>query len=134
MVDYNGVATTTEHGGELRQERVRHCGLPSWNSGQWGTSGVAGVTVVLLRWRRSSEDELSSAMAPAALGAGMAAAAGEEEGRGNEKRSAEGVRRALAVLKPRGAGRWQRAASHDVHAVALPWRRSATEPEFSSFS
>ena len=67
MVDYNGVATTTEYGGELRQKRVRCCGLPSWNSGQWGTSGVAGVTVVLLRWRRSSEDELPSAMALAAL-------------------------------------------------------------------
>ena len=72
----------TDHGGELRQKRVRCCGLPSWNSGQWGTSGVAGVTVVLLRWWRSSEDELSSAMAPAALGAGTAAATGEEEGQG----------------------------------------------------
>ena len=99
-----------------------------------GMSGVAGVTVVLLRWRRSSEDKLSSAMAPAALGAGMAAAAGEEEGRGNEKRSAEGVGRALAVLKPRsglallrGVGHWRRAASHDIHVAALPWRRSATE-------
>ena len=50
------------------------------------------MSVVLLRWRRSSEDELSSAMAPAALGAGMAAAAGEEEGRGNEKWSVEGCR------------------------------------------
>ena len=53
MVVYNGEATTMEHGGELRQERVRRCGLPSWNSGQWGTSGVAGVTVVLLRWQVS---------------------------------------------------------------------------------
>ena len=69
-------------------------------------SGVAGVTVVLLRWRRSSEDELSSAMAPAALGAGMAAAAGEEEGRGNEKRSAEGVGRTLAGLRPRLGASW----------------------------
>ena len=75
------------------------------------------MTVVLLRWRRSSEDELSSAMAPAALGAGMAAAAGEEDGRGNEKRSAEGVGRALAGLMPRSgaswparSGRWRRAA------------------------
>ena len=75
------------------------------------------MTVVLLRWRRSSEDELSSAMAPAALGAGMAAAAGEQEGRGNEKRSAEGVGRALAGLRPRSgtswpvqSGRWRRAA------------------------
>ena len=84
------------------------------------------MTVVLLRWWRSSEDELSSAMAPAALGAGMAAAAGEEEGRGNEKRSAEGVGRALAMLKPcsslalpREAGRWRRAAvaADTRHAV-----------------
>jgi len=67
MVDYNGVATTTEHGGELRRESARCCGLQSLNSGQMGTSGVAGVTVVLLRWRRSSEDELPSAMALAAL-------------------------------------------------------------------
>jgi len=57
----------TDHGGELRQKRVRCCGLPSLNSGQRGTSGVAGVSVVLLRWRRSSEDELPSAMALAAL-------------------------------------------------------------------
>ena len=47
-----------------------------------GRLELLGVTVVLLRWRRSSEDELSSAMAPAALGAGTAAATGEEEGRG----------------------------------------------------
>ena len=59
-----------------------------------------------LRWRRSSEDELSSAMAPVALGAGMAAAAGEEEGRGNEKRSVEGVGRTLARLRPRPGASW----------------------------
>ena len=74
MVEGHALATVTGAVGKLRRERVRRCGLPSWNSGQWGTSRVAGVTVVLLRWRRSSEDELSSAMAPAALGAGMAAA------------------------------------------------------------
>ena len=73
--------------------------------------------VVLLRWRRSSEDELSSAMAPAALGAGMAAAAGEEEGRGNEKRSAEGVGRALAGLRPRPGAAWPARSGH--------WRRAA---------
>ena len=59
-----------------------------------------------LRWRRSSEDELSSAKAPAALGAGMAAAAGEEEGRGNEKQSAEGVGRTLAGLRPHPGASW----------------------------
>ena len=84
------------------------------------------MMVVLLRWWRSSEDELSSAMESAALGAGMAAAAGEEEGRGNEKRSAEGVGRALAGLRPRSdaswparSGRWRRAAvtADTRHAV-----------------
>jgi len=45
-------------------------------------------------------------MAPAALGAGMAAAAGEEESRGNEKRSAEGVGRALAGLRPLPGASW----------------------------
>ena len=45
-------------------------------------------------------------MAPAALGAGMAAAAGEEEGRGNEKWSAEGVGRALAGLRPCPGASW----------------------------
>ena len=124
MVDYNSVATTTEHSGKHWQKRVSCCGLPSWNSGQWGTSGVAGVTVVLLRWWRSSEDELSSAMAPAALGAGMAAAAGEEEGRGSEKRSAEGGRAGASGVKaaPRRVvawlGRAEATRGHgDLHAA-----------------
>jgi len=76
MVDYNGVATTTEHGGELRQERVRRCGLPSWNSGQWGTSGVAGVTVVLLRWRVS----WATARCSATMAESGAAGAADGEG------------------------------------------------------
>ena len=45
-------------------------------------------------------------MESAALGAGMAAAAGEEEGRGNEKRSAEGVGRTLAGLRLRPGTSW----------------------------
>ena len=67
---------------ELRRACAWRWRLPSTVSEHWWTRWVAGVAVELLRWQRSSEDELSSAMAPAALGAGTAAATGEEEGRG----------------------------------------------------
>ena len=64
-------------------------------------------------------------MAPAALGAGMAAAAGEEEGRGNEKRSAEGVGRALAGLRPRSGASWPaRSGCWQRVAVAADTRRA----------
>ena len=67
---------------ELRRACARRWRLPSTVSEHWWTRWVARVVVELLRLRRSSEDELSSAMAPPALGAGTAAATGEEEGRG----------------------------------------------------
>ena len=128
MVEGHAPAMVTGVAGKLRQERVRRCGLPSWNSGQWGMSRVVGVTVVLLRWRRSSEDELSSAMAPAALGAGMAAAAGEEEGRGNEKWSAEGVGRTLVGLRLRPGALWPtRTDRRRRAAVSRATRRAKPE-------
>ena len=61
-------------------------------------------------------------MAPAALGAGMAAAAGEEEGRGNEKRSAEGVGRTLAGLRPRPGASWPGWAEQRRRAAVSPPR------------
>jgi hypothetical protein len=80
------VATVTGLAAELRRARARCGGLPSWNSGQWGTSGVAGVTVVLLRWRMGG-----STLAGASYGDGgggtrsaVAAARKEEAKRGNE--------------------------------------------------
>ena len=128
MVDGGDVATVMGLAVELQRGVARCGGLPSWNSGQWGTSRVAGVTVVLLRWRRSSEDELSSVMAPAALGAGMAAAAGEEEGRGNEKRSAEGVGRTLAGLRPHPGASWPaRTDQRRRAAVSRATRRAKPE-------
>ena len=51
MVDGGDVATVTGLAAELRRGVARCGGLPSWNSGQWGTPGVAGKTVMLLRWR-----------------------------------------------------------------------------------
>ena len=43
-----------------------------------------------MRWRRSSEDELPSAMALAALGAGMAIAAARRKAGKNERRARDG--------------------------------------------
>jgi len=51
MVDGGDVATVTGLAADLRRGVARCGGLPSWNSGQWGTPGVAGETVMLLRWR-----------------------------------------------------------------------------------
>ena len=81
-VDDGDEATETGLAAELRRGAARRWRLPSTVSEHWWTQWVARVAVDLLRWQRSSEDELSSAMAPAALGAGTAAATGEEEGRG----------------------------------------------------
>ena len=88
MVDCDGVATTTDSAAGLRRACARRWCLPSTVSEHWWTRWVAGVAVELLQWRRSSEDELSSTMAPAALGAGTAAATGEEEAEEMEMASA----------------------------------------------
>ena len=47
--------------------------------------GVLGGTVVLLRWRRSSEDELVTAMATAEVRAELGCRCGEEDGVENGK-------------------------------------------------
>ena len=67
MVDYNGVATTTEHGGELRRERARCCGLPSLVSEHGREQWVAEALVEALQGWRSSEGELALATATAGL-------------------------------------------------------------------
>ena len=75
----------TKCGQRARAEAVSHGSLGGGvavEEKHEGELALAMATVELLRWRRSSEDELSSAMAPAALGAGTAVAMGEEEGRG----------------------------------------------------
>ena len=70
---------------ELRRAYTRCGGLPGFVSGhgekQWG----AGETVVLLRWRRSSEDELVTAMATAEVRAELGCRCGEEDGVENGK-------------------------------------------------
>ena len=45
------MATVTGLAAELWRGVVRCGGLPSLNSRHWGTQGVAGKTVMLLRWR-----------------------------------------------------------------------------------
>ena len=50
-VDGGDVATTTGLAVMLRRGFARRGGLPSLNSGHWGTQGVAGKAVMLLRWR-----------------------------------------------------------------------------------
>ena len=86
MVDGGDVATVTGLAAELRRALARCCGLPSWNSGQWGTQGVAGKTVRLLRWRMGG-----STLAGAGFGDGgggtrlaIAVARKEEAKWGNE--------------------------------------------------
>ena len=69
MVDGGDVATVTGLAAELRRGVVRCGGLPSWNSGQWGTPGVVGKTMMLLRWR---------------MGVSVLARAGYGDGRGRE--------------------------------------------------
>ena len=118
----------TEHGGELRQKRVRCCGLPSLNSGQWGTSGVAGVTVVLLRWWRSSEDELPSAMALAALVREWLQRRARKKAEETKNGAWKGVGRTLAGLRPCPGAAWPtRTDRRRRAAVSHATRRAVSE-------
>jgi len=57
-VDGGDVATETGLAAELRRASARRGCLPSATSGHGRRQWVAGVAVELLRWWRSSEDEL----------------------------------------------------------------------------
>ena len=49
-VDGGDMATTTGLTVMLRRGFARRGGLPSLNSGHWGTQEVVGKAVMLLRW------------------------------------------------------------------------------------
>ena len=79
---------------ELRRACARGDGLPNANGGHWKELRGAGEMVVLLRWRRSSEDELVTAMATAEVRAELGCRCGEEDGaeNGNEAQGDSGGR------------------------------------------
>ena len=89
-VDGGDVATTTGLAVMLQRGFARRGGLPSLNSGHWGTQGVAGKTMMLLRWRMGG-----SALAGAGYGDGggerssAVAAARKEEAKGGNEGTAE---------------------------------------------
>ena len=77
---------------ELRRACARGDGLPNANGGHWKELRGAGEMVVLLRWRRSSEDELVTAMATTEVrpSSAVAAARKTEQKMGNEARGDSG--------------------------------------------
>ena len=84
-MDGGDVATEMELTAELRRAQTRGDGLPNANGGHGKKLRGAGGTVVLLRWRRSSEDELVTAMATAEVRAKLGCRCGEEDGAENGK-------------------------------------------------
>ena len=93
-----------------------------------GTSGVAGVSVVLLRWRRSSEDELPSAMALAALVREWLQRRARKKAEETKNGAWKGVGRTLAGLRPCPGAAWPARTDRRRHAaVSCATRRAVSE-------